>query len=93
LPVIVSLIAVIAAVVGMAVLLYRLAWSPWCFRIAVSTGVARDHRVDVAGRRGVQRVCADDRAPQWPSVLVVVGAVAAWPMDRYRFVDRLARRR
>ncbi len=58
LPVIVGLIALNAAVVGLAVLLYRLAWSPWVFpdrRLLWRR--ARDRRVAVAGRRGVRRAC------------------------------------
>ena len=90
LPVIVGLIAVNAAVVGMAVLLYRLAWSPWVFpdrRL-----LWRWHAIIAWLLPGVVAFgvfAADDRAPQWPSVLVVAGAaVAAWLMDRYRSVDR-----
>ena len=89
-PVIVGLIAVNAAVVGIAVLLYRLAWSPWVFPDRPL--LRRWHAIIAWLLPAVVAFgvfAADDRAPQWPSVLVVVGAaVAAWLMDRYRFVDR-----
>ncbi|MEP6782273.1 MAG: ATP-binding protein, partial [Acidobacteriota bacterium] len=90
LPVIVGLVALNAAVVGLAILLYRFAWSPWVF----------------PERRGSWRVramflwlmpsailfgvlAAADRAPQWPSLMVVLfAATAAWLLHRYAWVER-----
>ena len=51
LPVIVGLIALNAAVVGLAVLLYRLAWSPWVFPDR-HAHVARCARLRVAAAGG-----------------------------------------
>jgi signal transduction histidine kinase len=90
LPVIVGLIALNAAVVGIAVLLCRLAWSPWVFP---DRPLLWRWRAPIAwvlpGVVAFGVLAADDRAPQWPSVLIVVSvAVAAWVLDRYRFVDR-----
>jgi signal transduction histidine kinase len=90
LPVIVGLIALNAAVVGMAVLLYRLAWSPWVFP---SGGLS--WRLRAFGLWLLPSViffgvfAADDRAPQWPSLVVVVfAAAAAWLMHRYNALNR-----
>lgn len=83
--VIVGLVALNGAIVGLAILLFRMAWSPWTFR---------GHRV--AWRvRGLllwiapaaifffQTLLAG-RAPAWPSVTVVVfAAIAAWVVSRY----------
>ena len=71
--VIVGLIALNAAVVGLAILLYRLAWSPWVFPgspavVAVARGL-RVWLLPAAIFFGA--FAADDRAPQWPSLLVV----------------------
>ena len=89
-PVVVGLIALNAAIVGLAVLVYRLAWLPWVF----------------PDRRGAWRARAmaawllpavilfaafpaEDRAPQWPSLLVVAAAaVTAWLTHRYRARER-----
>ncbi len=90
LPVIVGLIALNAAIVGLAILLCRLAWSPWVFpdrRVLWRWRALISWMLPGAVAFGV--FAADDRAPQWPSVLVVAGAAAAaWLMDRYRYVDR-----
>ncbi len=90
LPVIVGLIALNAALVGLVVLLYRLAWSPWVFPDRHFHWRARAMVAwMLPGVVAFGVFAADDRAPQWPSVLVVVSAaIAAWLMDRYRAIDR-----
>jgi signal transduction histidine kinase len=88
--VIVGLIALNAAVVGLAVVLYRLAWSPWVFPARAGSWRARAIVLWVLPAVlyfGFYN--ANDSAPRWPSVLVVAGAaIAAWLMHRYRFIDR-----
>ena len=90
LPVIVGLIALNAALVGLAVLLYRMAWSPWVFpahRGGWRVRAMIAWLLPAAIFFGV--FAADDRAPQWPSLVVVVAAaLAAWLMHRYRSLDR-----
>ncbi|HEX8029066.1 MAG TPA: hypothetical protein VF491_11420, partial [Vicinamibacterales bacterium] len=90
LPVIVGLIALNAAVFGLAVLLYRLAWSPWTFR-----GHQLSWRLRAVGLWLVpsaiffSAMTADELAPQWPSLIVVVAAAgAAWLIHRYGPVAR-----
>ena len=85
LPVIVGLVALNAAVVGLVILIFRTAWSPWVFP---------DHR----WRWRVRGVAAwllpslilfwpgviGELAPQWPSLVVVTfGAAAAWIGHRW----------
>ena len=56
-----GLIALNAAVVGLAILLYRLAWSPWVFPIGTAA-VARCARSSswlLAGGRVLRRVCGE----------------------------------
>jgi len=88
--VIVGLIALNASVVGLATLLYRLAWSPWVFPSGPRLWRARAvflWLLPAVAFFGVYS--ANDTAPQWPSVLVAVSAaIAAWLMHRYRFIDR-----
>ncbi|MBY0494234.1 MAG: HAMP domain-containing protein [Cyanobacteria bacterium] len=90
LPVIVGLIALNAAVVGVAILLCRLAWSPWVFpgrQLLWRSRALMAWMLPGIVAFGV--LAADDRAPQWPSVLIVISAAAAaWLLDRYRFVGR-----
>jgi signal transduction histidine kinase len=90
LPILVGLIALNAAVVGLAVLLYRLAWSPWAFPDRPGGWRARAivaWLLPAILFFGVY--AANDRAPRWPSLLVVMFAAgAAWLMHRYRSVDR-----
>src|SRR6185436_6497971 len=88
--VMVGLIALNASVVGLATLLYRLAWSPWVF-----PSVPRLWRVRAVFLWLLPAVmffgvyAANDTAPQWPSVLVAASAaIAAWLMHRYRFISR-----
>jgi signal transduction histidine kinase len=90
LPVIVGLVVLNAAVVGLAVLLYRLAWSPWVFPGRRSRWRWRAMIAWlVPGVVAFGVFAADARAPQWPSLLVMVSAaVAAGLMHRYRYVDR-----
>jgi signal transduction histidine kinase len=90
LPVIVGLIALNAAVLGVAVLLYRLAWSPWVFPDRRLLWRSRAFLAWILpGVIAFGVFAADDRAPRWPSVVVVVAAaIAAWILERYRFVDR-----
>ncbi len=83
--VVIGLVALNAAVVGIAVLLFRLAWSPWIFaenrlgwRIR---GVAA--WLLPAALLFFPQVMAD-RAPPWPSLAVVgLAAAAAWVAGRY----------
>jgi len=90
LPVLMGLIALNAAVIGFAVLLYRLAWSPWVF--AENRAASRIRSLGLwllPGAVFFGVFAADDRAPQWPSLLAVVSAaVAAWLLDRYAPVSR-----
>jgi len=90
LPVIVGLIALNAAVMALVVLLYRLAWTPWVF-----PGGALSWRLRSLGLWLLPSVivlvvlAADDRAPRWPSLVVVISAgVAAWPLQRYSALSR-----
>ena len=72
LPVLVGLIALNAAVVGLAILLYRLAWSPWVFASRAGAWRVRGFAVSVLPSAiFFGALAADDRAPQWPSLLVV----------------------
>ncbi|HWI17378.1 MAG TPA: ATP-binding protein [Vicinamibacterales bacterium] len=89
-PVIVGLIALNASVVGLAVLLFRLAWSPWVF-----PGGPLAWRLRAAGLWLLPSAIffgvmgADDRAPQWPSLLITVAAaLAAWVVHRYSAINR-----
>ena len=95
LPVIVGLIALNAAVVGLAVLLYRLAWSPWVFpehHLAWRLRAVGLWLLPSAIFFGA--LAADDRAPRWPSLVVVIAAAAgAWLMHRYAASIGTARRR
>ena len=88
--VIVGLVALNGAVVGLAMLLFRMAWSPWTFP---------EHRVWWRLRGLVLwiapaaifffPVLLGGRAPRWPSVTVVVfAAIAAWIVSRYAPVVR-----
>jgi signal transduction histidine kinase len=83
--VIVGLVALNGAIVGLAILLFRMAWSPWIFP---------EHRVWWR-LRGLLLWIAPaaiffvpallgGRAPRWPSVIVIVfAALAAWVVSRY----------
>jgi signal transduction histidine kinase/uncharacterized membrane protein len=90
LPVIVGLIALNAAVVGLAVLVYRLAWSPWVFPERRLSWRLRAFALWLLpGVIFFGVLAADDRAPQWPSLLVVVfAAAAAWLVHRYAPLER-----
>ncbi len=88
---IVGLIALNAAVVGLAVLLYPAG----VVAVGVPGSTSRSWRLRalvawlLPGVAFFGVYAADDRAPQWPSLLVIAGAAAAaWLMHRYRFVDR-----
>ena len=86
----VGLIALNAAVVGLAILLYRLAWSPWVFASRAGAWRARGFAVSVLPSAiFFGALAADDRAPQWPSLLVVLfAAMAGWLMHRYGALER-----
>ncbi len=88
--VIVGLIALNAAVVGLAVLLYRLAWSPWVFPDRLTKWRGRGFALWVLPAVAFfGALAADDRAPQWPSLFVVLfAAAAAWLMHRYGSLQR-----
>jgi signal transduction histidine kinase len=83
--VVVGLVALNAVIVGVAILLFRMAWSPWSFpeqriwwRIR---GVAA--WLFPAAILFVPTL-AGDRAPRWPSLAVIVFAAgAAWVASRY----------
>jgi signal transduction histidine kinase len=89
-PVIVGLIALNAAVVGLATLLYRLAWSPWVFPSSSRLWRARALSLWLLPSVVFFGVyAANDTAPQWSSVLVAASAaMAAWLMHRYRVIER-----
>ena len=90
LPVMVGLIALNAAVVGLCVLIYRLAWSPWIFPERPLAWRIRSFGLwllPAAIFFGL--FAADDRAPQWPSLFVVCcAAVGAWVLHRYAALTR-----
>ena len=81
----IGLVALNAAIIGIAILLFRLAWSPWSFP---------DNRVWWRMRGAaawlvpavvlfVPTVIAE-RAPRWPTAAVIVfAAAAAWVVSRY----------
>lgn len=90
LPVIVGLVALNASVVGLAILLLRLAWSPWVF-----PGGPLAWRLRAVGLWVLPSAVffgalgAGGRAPQWPSLLVVASvAAAAWLMHRFAVLNR-----
>lgn len=89
-PVVVGLIALNAAVAGLAVLLYRLASTPWVFPEGPTSWRLRAFGLWLLpGGIFFGVLAADDRAPQWPSLLVVVfAAVAAWIIHRYGRFER-----
>jgi signal transduction histidine kinase len=85
LPVVVGLVAMNAAVVGLTTLLYRLAWTPWTFPEA-----GRAWRWRGAGLWLLPAAVllvpavAGERAPLWPSLLVIgFAAASAWIISRY----------
>ena len=88
--VIVGLIALNAAVVGLAVLLCRFAWSPWVFPSRRIWWRARGFALWILPSViFFGALAADDRAPRWPSLLVVVfAAAAAWLLHRYGSLER-----
>lgn len=88
--VVIGLIALNAAVVGVAILAYRLAWAPWVFpsnRIAWRLrGVALWLLPSVLLFGGL---IAGNRTPHWPSLIVVMfAATAAWVMQRHTALER-----
>ena len=89
-PVVVGLIALNASVVGLAILIFRLAWSPWAF-----PGGPLSWRLRALGLWLLPSAIAfgtfagADRAPLWPSMLITAtAAVAAWVIHRYSAVNR-----
>lgn len=89
-PVIVGLIALNAALLGLAVLIYRFAWSPWVFAERPAAWRIRSFGLWLLpGAIFFGLLAADDRAPQWPSLLVVVCAAAgAAVLHRYAPLSR-----
>ena len=89
-PVMIALIALNAAVVGLGVLIYRLAWSPWIFPERPTAWRIRSLGLWLLpGAIFFGVFAADDRAPQWPSLLVVfAAAVGAWLIHRYGALSR-----
>lgn len=88
--VIVGLITLNAAVIGLAILIYRFAWSPWVFSSGRTSWRARGFALWVLPSAiFFAALAADDRAPQWPSLLLVVcAATAAWLIHRYGALER-----
>ena len=83
--VVIGLVALNAAIVGIAILLFRLAWSPWSFP---------ENRLWWRIRGVVAWLLPAailffptwiaDRAPRWPAIAVIVfAAAAAWAVSRY----------
>ena len=83
--VVVGLLALNGAIVGLAILLFRMAWSPWTFP---------EHRTwwRVAGVALwllpasilLWPALAGDRAPRWPTLAVIAfAALSAWIVSRY----------
>ncbi|HYB97196.1 MAG TPA: hypothetical protein VEC39_19645, partial [Vicinamibacterales bacterium] len=89
-PVIIGLVALNAAIVGLAVLIYRLAWSPWIFPARRTSWRLRAFGIWLLpGAILFILLAADDRAPQWPSfVIVLFAATAAWVAHRYAPLER-----
>jgi signal transduction histidine kinase len=89
--VVVGLVALNAAVIGLSILLFRMAWSPWAFP---------SHRVWWRGRGVILWMLPSVllfspvfaralEAPLWPSILVIAFAAAsAWIVSRYAPVVR-----
>lgn len=90
LPVIVGLVALNAAVVGLSVVIFRVAWSPWIFPGTRLSWRLRTFGLWLLPGAIVFGVLgAGDRAPQWPSFLIVVfAAAAAWLLHRYAVIER-----
>lgn len=90
LPVIVGLVALNAAVVGLVILVFRMAWSPWVFpehRISWRVRAVALWVLPASLAFGVLPV--RDVAAQWPSFVVVMcAAVAAWGALRYAPLER-----
>ncbi len=83
--VVIGLVALNAAVVGIAILLFRLAWSPWSFPENRWGGgsAACVAWLLPAAILFFPTVIAE-RAPPWPSVAVIgFAAAAAWVVSRY----------
>jgi signal transduction histidine kinase len=83
--VVIGLVALNGAMVGLAILLFRMAWSPWVFP---------EHRVWWRLRGAVlwllpaaivfSPTVIGDRAPRWPTFAVIAFAAAsAWIVSRY----------
>ena len=83
--VIVGLVALNGAIVGLAILLFRMAWTPWTFP---------EHRLSWRLRGAVlwlvpaailfSPTLVGDRAPRWPSLAVIAfAALSAWIVSRY----------
>ncbi len=89
-PVIVGLIVMNASVVGMAILLFRFAWSPWVFPGGPTSWRLRSFGLWLLPSAIVFGVLeAGDRAPQWPSLLITFSAAtAAWLIHRYSAINR-----
>jgi len=90
LQVVVGLVALNAAVTGLAILAYRLAWSPWVFPANGFAWRVRAVALWLLPSGVFFGVMATgDRAPHWPSLAVVIfAAAAAWMMQRYAALER-----
>jgi signal transduction histidine kinase len=88
--VVIGLVALNAAVVGLGVLIYRLAWSPWVFPLRATAWRIRSYGLWLLpGAIFFGLFAAGDRAPQWPSLFVVfAAATGAWLIHRYRAYRR-----
>ncbi len=82
--VVVGVIALNAAVVGLAILLYRLAWSPWAFPDRRLGWRARGALVWLLPAAVLFGPPESAPAPRWPTITVIVfAAAAAWIVSRY----------
>ena len=90
LPVIVGLVALNGAVIGAAIVVLRMAWSPWVFperRLSWRLRACALWLLPGALAFGVLAMGA--RAPQWPAFAVVAFAAAsAWAAHRYAPLQR-----
>ena len=90
--VVIGLVALNAAIVGVAVLLFRLAWSPWSFpRNRLGWRIRGLVAWLVPSAILFVPTLLPDRAPRWPSLAVIVfAAAAAWVVSRYAPMMRRA---
>jgi signal transduction histidine kinase len=83
--VVIGLVALNAAIVGVTILLFRLAWSPWSFpRNRLGWRIRGVVAWLVPSAILFVPTLLADRAPRWPSLAVIVfAAAAAWVVSLY----------